>query len=182
MICRNAPSSTGPLPVSPPALPIGAQAAGLGWRGGGQAGGPGGAPSLSERRSPASRGAAVTEKGLGPRCLIPAALPVAPDAGGGRCSASGRSSLLPSVLAVGHVQERWRRPYPAPRSAPRVAAARDRAARASPAQGRGPPAPFGPKCATEKQALPQVLREKETQGPPRTGSYVPEHPAGGNAI
>ena len=103
MICRNAPSSTGPLPVScrfqlfpeePRPRPPG-RAGGEGAR---QAGLGVPQPPFSERGSPARRGAPVTERGLGPRRLTPA-LPGGPRRrrrGAAVCAAAARSPSIPS--------------------------------------------------------------------------------------
>lgn len=180
MICRNAPSSTGPLPVSPPDLPIGAQAAGLGWRGGGQAGGPGGAPRAPEPREP-GRG----RDREGPRSTVPhscgaARWPQTPAEGGVRprgaavCSpafwrwvtfrSAGDAPTRPRGLRPGSQLPATAPPeHPLPR-----------------AGGRLPPS--GQSVRRRNRLSLKYSGRKKHQGPPRTGSCVPEHPAGGNAI
>lgn len=138
------------LPRPPPRVASSPSQRGPGSRAGLQGRGTGGAPSLPSASAGAlwGRSAANTEKASVHGASFLRRLPVAPDAGGGRRSAAGRGGLLPSGLAVGHVQERGRSiPSPA----------------ACPLRAKG-----------ETEAFLQVLRGagKKSQGPLQTGSCV----------
>lgn len=106
MICRNAPSSAGPLPESCrlqlfPEEPRPRRPGRAGGEGARQAGL--GAPRapFSERGAPARRGTPVTERGLG-RPRLTAALPGGPRRRRRRRSASGRSGLGRSCRLAAH--------------------------------------------------------------------------------
>ena len=173
----------------PPGVASSPSHRGPGRRAGLEGRGPGGRargrpePLLSERRSPASRGAAVTEKGLGPRCLIPAALPGGPRRQRRAVFGLGAQRFAPQRSGGGSRSGALETPLPSPAvCAPGRSCPRPRRP-SIPCPGPGPPAPFGPKRATEKLRLSlKYSWRKKHQGPPRTGFCVPEHPAGGNAI